>query len=164
MYKLITSGQDPVRLKESVDDILGQTKLLSMATSSKDAEPWINTVCFAYDDALTIYIVTYPDSKHMKNLESNNQIALNIFNSQQDGKNKQGLQLAGMFSPVSESGQEQALRTWGKRILGDNKVDKFIEDFKTWSVKPYKIVIDYVKIFDEVRFGKETWVTCSVER
>ena len=164
MYRLNAKGEEPAKLKQSVEEILAQTKLLSMATASKHAEPWINTAYFGYDDSLTLYIITYPDSKHIKNLDENNQIALNIFDSRQDGAKKQGLQLAGMYSAVSTAEQDHALRVWGARVMGEDKVEQFIKDFEAWTTRPYKITVDYVKIFDEVRFGEESWVTCLVER
>lgn len=165
MYKLSAPNYDSSKLKESVEDILGQTKLLSMATASlKASEPWINSAYFAYDEDLKLYIVTYPDSKHMKNLDENNQISLVIFDTNQDGQLKQGLQLAGMCRRVEKSEQDTAIKVWGSRIMGRDQVEGLLVDYKTWESKPYIIKIDYVKIFDEKRFGSETWVECSVER
>ena len=163
MYNLISTVSRK-KLQESIEEILSQTKLLSMATASKNSEPWINTAYFGYDDELKLYIITYTESKHIKNLDENNQIAINIVDTSQDGNLKQGLQLAGMCSRVKPNEEEYALRIWAKRIMGADKAEQFLNDFKTWETKPYKIVIDYAKVFDEKRFGAETWVTCTVER
>ena len=164
MYTITSPNQDSAFLKESVLDILGQTKLLSMATASSNSEPWINTAYFSYDDTLTLFIITYPNSKHIKNLNENNQLAINIFDTGQNGDKKQGLQLAGMCSIVPNNQIEHALNIWGSRILGQDKLDQLLIDSKSWESKPYKIVIDYIKIFDEKRFGIETWIECLVER
>ena len=165
MYRLVAQNYESEKLKESVEDIVNQTKLLSMATASlASCEPWINTVYFAYDEFLKFYIVTYENSRHMKNLNDNNQISLAVFDTNQNGQMKQGLQLSGMCKRVVESEQENALSIWSTRVLGGDKADDLLADYNTWDSKLYEIKIDYIKIFDELRFGQETWIECLVER
>jgi uncharacterized protein YhbP (UPF0306 family) len=163
MYKLEAKDHETSQLTDSIEDILAQTKLLSMATV-RDSEPWINTASFAYDDDLKLYIITYPKATHSQNILINNKVAVTIFNSQQEGKLKQGLQLVGTCKQLIGNDAHHGTELWGKRIIGEAGFDKFMTDFQNWTVKLYEITIDWVKIFDEQRNGREVWVEAKVSR
>ena len=165
-YKLKSKDHESGRLVESVEGILGQTKLLAMATvdSASTPSPWINTAAFASDDQLHLYIVTYPTSKHSQNLETNSRVAVAVYDSQQTDKLKQGLQLVGQCQRLTGTEADVGLKAWGERVDGPDRLTKLIADFPSWSTKVYAISVNWVKIFDEKRFGEETWVECEVIR
>ena len=167
MYKIVNAQQSDNKIRKSIEDILGKTKLLSMATVSSDQKPWINTAYFSYNDDLELYILTPPSSIHGQNLEGNNYVAVAVYESEQDpGPGKQGLQLFGICERISALELPKALTSWWKRIIG-NGVKKFIDEYtigKVYQSRMYKITINRVKIFDEKMFGEETWVECDIKR
>lgn len=165
-YKLQSPDHPSGQLVESVEDILGQTKLLGMATVDAAAtpSPWINTAAFATDDQLHFYIVTYPTSKHCQNIETNSRVAVAVYNSQQTDKLQQGLQLVGQCQQLTGKEAEAGLKIWGERIVGTAGLAKFTADFPSRDVEMYAITINWLKIFDEKRFGARVWVECEVIR
>lgn len=155
------------KLNKSISSILDLNTLLSMATIKDKNESYINTVYYAYNDKLNFYYLSPPDTQHSKNLEKNSSVAVSIFDSRQNPPtiNKRGLQ-----------------------IFGDCKLAKgidLIDGFKQYSIR-YSSILKYIKkpgdllkkiihsklyffkpasikIFDEVTFGTEQWVTVSIK-
>jgi len=167
MYKIVNTNESQEKIRKSMVEILGKTKLLSMATVTSDNKPWINTVYFSFNENLELYILTPPTSNHGQNLEKNKNVAVTVFESNQNpGPGKQGLQLFGTCERVDALELPKALKSWWTRIIGKG-VKEFINEYtlgKVYTSRMYKITTNHVKIFDEKAFGEETWVECEIER
>ncbi len=165
---LYANGYDQKMLQESIASILEATKLCSMATflsTDNDTQPYINTVYFAYSDDLKIYFLSQPTLQHSLNLAQNSAIALAVFDSSQPfGSHLQGLQIFGEGILTAGQSARFGFDLFTKRFpkLLD-RVSSF-EDYERGVIKSrfYEISTLKVKIFDEPRFGKDVWITATV--
>ncbi|MFB6116279.1 MAG: pyridoxamine 5'-phosphate oxidase family protein [Candidatus Nanosalina sp.] len=145
--------------EESIRDIADENKLLALVTVSEGQEAFNATAFYAFDDDLNFYILTEPNTDHCKNLRENSSISLSIYDSHQDwGDEKKGLQVFGKAEQVPEEEIPEVLELYLERFpeLGEwvsepGEMDSIDSQF--YVIRPEKI-----KIFDEPRFGKETWV------
>src|SRR6058998_4250130 len=71
------------QVRSSLFRILRNNVLCSMATVTPEGQAHINTAYFAYTKGLEFVFVSYPDSHHARNLQSNSSIAMTVFNSAQ---------------------------------------------------------------------------------
>lgn len=149
-------------LNESLFDILNNNKLLSMATISPNGESYINTAYYAFDEKLRLYIITDPKSNHSSNLIKNSSIATSVFDSHlKFWKDKlQGVQLFGKGYKTPISQLPKGTACFIKRFPLFKEIVKNPKDFmkKAVAVKLYTLEIKKIKLFDEARFGEETFI------
>lgn len=149
-------GWTEKEVKQSIREIISENQLLSMATIA-DEKPHINTCFYCFDEDLNLYILTPPDTLHGQNLEENDSIAVDIHDSHQEWTDdKQGLQIFGNAEKAEEV--EKALELYLDRYseLGEFASNK--EELAELDSIFYKIEPERIKVFDEPRFGTETWV------
>jgi uncharacterized protein YhbP (UPF0306 family) len=154
---------DKASLKEaeqSIQEILEQNDLLSLATVSEKEKAFNATAFYVFDDNFKFYILTEPETDHGENLEENSSASLSIYNSKQEwGDAKKGLQVFGEAEHISEEDKvSMALKLYLERF----------PELKQWVSQPgemenidsefYIIRPERIKIFDEPKFGTETWV------
>ncbi|MFB6213667.1 MAG: methyltransferase domain-containing protein [Candidatus Nanohaloarchaea archaeon] len=147
-------------VEESIREILSKNRLLSMATV-KGEDPHINTCFYTFDDELNLYILTPPDTEHGENLENNDSVAVDVHDSHQEWTDdKQGLQIFGKAEKVEEV--EKVLDLYLDRYseLGEFASNK--EELEELDSIFYKIEPDQIKVFDEPRFGTETWINVEI--
>lgn len=70
------------RVKEIIKEIL----YITIATCSKDGQPWNSPVYSAYDDNYNFYWASWKENHHSKNIAENNRIFIVIY----DSKAKEG--------------------------------------------------------------------------
>lgn len=144
--------------RESVENILKENKLLSMATASEN-KPHINTAFYAAE-GLKLYIFTPPETVHGQNLEENLGIAVDIHDSHQEWSDeKKGLQI---FGTAEKKNTEKALRTYSEKFPAMRELATELEELQQYDSELYMIRPEKIKIFDEPRFGKETWINVNV--
>lgn len=61
--------------------ITKQNRFITLSTSTKKGEPWITPVFYAYDDDFNLYWVSSKGARHSKNIRSNPNVAIVIFDS-----------------------------------------------------------------------------------
>jgi len=153
------------KINRSLKEVLEANVLLSMASIKDRKESWINTVYFAYSDKLKFYFLTPPTAQHSQNIEKKKSVALSIFDSHQavTGK-KRGLQIFGECHRAREEEIKEGIKIYGKRFFGFAARVKVPEDFERLKMESriYVIVPHSIKIFDEIVFGEEKWVTVEV--
>ncbi len=152
-------------INKSLNEILETNTLLSMATLKSNEEPWINTAFYAYNENLDFYFMTQSITQHGTNLQTNSSIAVSIFDShQQPTDKKRGLQLFGTWELATGEALEEETKYYSNRFPGLTKYIKDVKDWETTTLKSriYVIHTQIIKIFDEVLFGPEVWVTVSV--
>jgi uncharacterized protein YhbP (UPF0306 family) len=145
--------------KESLEDICRRNELLALATVSENSEAFNATAFFAFDGEFNFYILNEPDTDHGQNLEKNSSISLSIYDSRQEwSDDKRGLQVFGEAKIEDEEKVSEAFKIYTERFPGlkeyvskPGELDKIDSEF--YIVRP-----DRIKIFDEPRFGKETWL------
>ena len=152
------------KLNESLFNILKNNKLLSLSTVTHSGKAHINTAYYAYDDKLRLYIVTDPKSKHSKNLEKNNSVAVTIFNSKLRfwTDDVQGLQLFGKCYKTPLNQLSEGTKAFVKRFPLFKESVKVPKDFESSEVKLYTIEIKRIQMFDEKIFGEEKVVNLKI--
>jgi uncharacterized protein YhbP (UPF0306 family) len=90
------------QIQRSVNRLLAENVLCSMASITKDGLAHINTAYFCYTPDLKIYFLSHSNALHCQNILNNPSMALAIFPSNQTwGGADRGLQLFGICKPVS---------------------------------------------------------------
>ena len=147
-------------VEESLREIISENKLLSMATVDGE-EPHVNTAFYAFDQELKLYILTPPETRHGENLENNSSVAVDIHDSHQNWTDdKQGLQIFGQAKKVENT--SKALEIYKDRYpeLGEFATNK--EELKELDSELYVVKPSRIKLFDEPRFGTETWINVEI--
>lgn len=80
-------------------DIIEKNQYLVLGTNGEDGA-WVSPVAYAYDDNFNFYFVSFPPSKHCKNIEKNNKVSFAIYDSHQDWGMGEGLQIEGIVEKV----------------------------------------------------------------
>lgn len=154
-------------LHESVFSILNAVELCSIATSNGDSRCHINTAYYCFTKALEFYFVSDPNTIHCTNIAHNANIAMAICDSHQPwGEPLRGLQLFGSCHPGTIAESAKALLTHAARFhaFGDYMSALSPIEREGSSYRFYVFMPSSVKIFDEARFGEETFVTATVTR
>jgi uncharacterized protein YhbP (UPF0306 family) len=142
----------------SIQSILKQNLLCSLASINSDSSPHINTAYFSILNNWSLIILTQPTTIHGKNLRSNDRVALSIFDSTQPwGEPHCGLQLDGTCKLVSDEGSAAAFSSYSRRFPQFLKLCSTVtEMLSTLESRFYVVKIERVKLIDEVAYGEET--------
>jgi len=149
----------------SLDEILGATSLYSMASIVSTGESWINTAFFAYSDDLRLYFVSLPDAQHARNIAGNPSVAVSVCDTGQRGP-KRGLQLFGTCVVARDGELDRGTEVGGRRFAWLAAMEPALTepDAPAGPPQPRLFVVHprTVKIFDELRFGQDVWITAAV--
>lgn len=155
------------KINESLFDILKSNTLLSLASVTPDSKAHINTLFYAFDDKLKLYVITDPKSDHSKNLKKNASVAIAIFNSQLKfwKDDVKGVQLFGKCYRTPIIQLSKATTRFIKRFPVFKSLVKNPKDFakKAVAVKIHTIEVDRIKILDEARFGEENYIEAKIK-
>ena len=69
------------KLIARVREILSRIMYLTIATVSKDGEPWNTPVYSSFDEQFNFFWVSSPLAKHSKNIKENNNVFLVVYDS-----------------------------------------------------------------------------------
>jgi uncharacterized protein YhbP (UPF0306 family) len=150
----------------SISKILNDNILSSIATI-REGTSYICTAYFCFNSSLDLYFFSEPTTQHCKNLESNPSVAVAICDSSQPWDNpKRGLQLFGTSRRAAGLEVEEALRRYLARFVGLGKWIKVVTDFDKGILNSrfYRISVNSIKLFDEITFGPENYITIEVRR
>jgi len=67
--------------KQKIDQILKENLYMTISVASKDGDPWIANLYYAYDKDYNFYWYSPKDSLHSQRINENSRVALAIFNS-----------------------------------------------------------------------------------
>lgn len=154
------------KLNQSIQEILDNNKLLSMATVDNEKKSHINTAYFAFNDKLNLFLITDPATKHAKNIEHNSSVAATVFDSHLGfWTEMQGLQLFGTCYKTPFVHLPNALSCFINRFPVFTELVKKPADMlkKSIIVKFYTIEVKRIKLFDEPNFGEENFVNLTIE-
>jgi uncharacterized protein YhbP (UPF0306 family) len=85
----------------------GQSTLALATAGLRDGRPQAAPLFFASDDALNLYWVSAPDSRHSRNLEDWNDVAAAIYVHTWDWMGIKGVQIEGVATPVTDDEERQ---------------------------------------------------------
>lgn len=141
------------QLKDIIKGFLEEYKNMTVATCVNDT-PWGSTLFFASDDALNLYFISNPQTRHAQDIAANPKVAVVINSNNQEHGKLRGLQLAGEGQMLN--GQE-AISAFAVYIKRNPIMQSFIssaEKLISGNVKIYQIRPTRIYFIDEVRFGK----------
>lgn len=97
--------------------IIERNKYMTIATSSKDANPWAAAVFYAYDDEFNFYFVSAIDSLHAKNINENPQVCLEIYDSKQPIGASDQVQIIGKVELVQKEQANKVIALYHERLF-----------------------------------------------
>lgn len=153
------------KLNQSIYNILDTNRLLSLATVDSEQKPHINTAYFSFNDKLHLFLITDPATKHARNIETNNSVALTVFDSHLGfWTEMQGMQLFGKCYRTPTMQIPTALGSFVKRFPVFTQLVKRPEDMfdKSLTVRFFTIEIEKIKLFDEPNFGEEVFINLTL--
>jgi uncharacterized protein YhbP (UPF0306 family) len=150
------------KIIESLEFIMENNSLFSMSSLNEDNSPWINTAFYSYDSDFNLFFLTPPTTLHSENVKKNKSVAVSIYDSHQlPESDKRGLQIFGTCHKASLIEIPKVFGSYAKRFQAFSRgvqdpKDMIVKGFESrfYIIKPH-----IIKIFDEVLFGEEEWVT-----
>jgi len=137
--------------------LLEANTLLALSTSIGDVT-WTSTVFFSYDDALNIYFISNPATKHCQMIEKNPKISGAIYSSVAEwGTEIQGIQLQGYAARVPLRQAIPCGLRYLKRFPIAGQFIPSAELFTTDKISSrlYQITPSLIQIYDEIAFGDD---------
>ncbi len=152
------------KINESIATILHSTTLFSVATIKNKNISHIHTAFFCYSLNLNLYFLTPPTTQHSLNVVINPSIAVSIFDSHQKPPDKKrGLQIFGNCHLAKGKDFNEGIVLYSRRFEWTRVIKNPQDLIKAgFESKLYIINPSSIKIFDEVIFGEEKWVTVNL--
>jgi uncharacterized protein YhbP (UPF0306 family) len=150
----VTRNFSDSKVRRSIYQILEDNRLCAMSTVTKKGEAHINIGYFAFTKRgrLELYYLSYPDSLHSKNLNSNSTMGIAIFDSKQEwlGKDR-GLQLLGTCAEARGSQCKKAESVYSSRY---SKYPRWKKEFARerngiFPMRLYRFLPKSGKLLDE---------------
>ncbi len=131
---------------QEAKQIIADHIYMTIATASKNGQPWISPVFFAYDDKYNLYWVSYKNARHSSLIKDNPQVSIVIFNSQAPEGEGDGVYFEAEVEEITENKEIQfAMNVLGKRVTKEEfrvkKVEEVTEEgaWRIYKAKPLKI-------------------------
>jgi len=157
-----------ISVMESLCLLYKEQHLCSMSSVNSDKSPHINTAFYAFKGASVLYFLSEPNGLHTKNFDVRPKIAVNIAASDQKwGSELKGAQLFGTCCRVNAMKDLlEGYSLYAKRFLGFSDWIKHPQDLLSGAAETrlYKISILNGKLFDEVSFGKDSYIEFKFEK
>lgn len=154
------------QIAESLLRILERSHLCSIATVNPDGSPHINTCFFSFTGDFRLYVFTSPNTVHANNIEVNPACAVNVFSSSQKiGDDLLGGQLFGTAKQLNKMKGLAAFRNYTNRFpILLTWADSWDAILKGFQSRFYEITISSGKLLDESAFGKEEYISFTIDR
>ncbi len=134
-------------------EILATIRYITIASASRDAEPWGTPVLAAFDDAYNCYWTSLSNTQHSQNIRENPRVYLTCFDSTVSPGGGGGVYIQGYAMEISDSDEiAQAVRLLYAR---KNKPERTAEEFLGDSSKRmYKAVPQkaWVNLDEDVKY------------
>lgn len=141
-------------LRSMIAALMHGNHVMVIATTSGQ-RPWVATVFYAFDEALTLYFVSDRRSRHAQELVANCHVAAVVHGGDAKPGGACGLQLDGKAEPVGVMELPHALKTyarrfpWARDAFADPK--RLLEE--SGRARFYKVAPASIIYLDEARFG-----------
>ena len=155
------------KLLESIKSILSSSDLCSIASIKDKKISYIHTAYFAFSDSLKLYFLSDPSTQHCKNVVKNPSVAVAVSDSHQPWQeNKRGLQLFGTSKIAQGKENITAQVLYIQRFVGYKDWYTLLtkKDLLKFKSKFYVIEVEWMRLFDEPRFGEEVFITLTPKK
>ena len=150
-----TSAPTRADAMSALRDILGENRLLTLATVSPEGEAHASIAFFAAERDFRIRIVSPPNAEHSSYIETNPSASVTVFDSRQDDGRRRGVQLFGTIKVLSAPNADAAFQHFAARFAdAPLHADRRI----------YEFTPDRAKVFDETRLLQNEYVTINLSR
>jgi uncharacterized protein YhbP (UPF0306 family) len=152
------------KIQRSVNRLLAENVLCSMASITTQGRAHINTAYYSYTPDLKVYFLSHPNTLHCQNILNNPSMALAIFSSNQTwGSPDRGLQLFGTCKQIAGREASKADKLYGKRFAeyATWKAD-FASDSVGRDYQFYRFITSEFKVFDEKELGAGIFVVARL--
>jgi uncharacterized protein YhbP (UPF0306 family) len=160
MYKLRDESEEVAvsEVTTSIENVLSNVGLCSMARLDAHG-PWIATMYFATLNSHSVVVLSDPSSRHFESIDG--EVALTIFDSHQRMEEpKQGLQIVGVVKQLTEVDEiGSAIGRYCQRFPSARTWLSDVDALSQIDSRPFAIEFKTVKVFDEIGFGLERWIT-----
>ncbi|MDE1851938.1 MAG: pyridoxamine 5'-phosphate oxidase family protein [Candidatus Micrarchaeota archaeon] len=102
--------------KEKARSIIDRNRYLVLATSGKDGKPWACPVFFVRDNDYNFYFMSATDSRHVKNIRDNENVAVVVFDSNVEVGNSDEVQAEGKAEEVGKSELKRVIGIYAKKL------------------------------------------------
>lgn len=89
-------------IPDHIRDFIARRETMSLATKGRQ-RPWNTPVFYFCDDNLRLHFVSDPGTRHIRNMEHCDRVAVGIFDQHQSWDAIRGIQLEGQLQEVAES-------------------------------------------------------------
>ncbi len=138
-------------LKQLIKDYLEKARLLQVATS-RDNQPWVCNVYFAFDENLNLFWISTPQRRHSQEIENNEKVAGTIVLPHTPGDKVRGIQFQGTAKKLTQPDEmKHAMNIYAARMSTKEERVQNILSGKDNHV-PYQIKPTLFVLFDEVNF------------
>ncbi|MBC7836929.1 pyridoxamine 5'-phosphate oxidase family protein [Acetobacteraceae bacterium] len=138
-------------LRKLIEEYLAESKLMQLATS-KNNQPWVCNVYFAFDESLNLYWISRPNRRHSGELRENEKVAGTIVHSPDPKNPGRGIQFQGIAKEITDKEEMRvAMKFYAERYgMSPERVEALISGAD--GHLPYKITPTKYVLFDELNF------------
>ncbi len=98
----------PDDVRAALVEFLSQQSTLALSTAGlRDGRPQVAPLFFVSDEALNLYWISDPDSRHSRNIADWSDVAATIYAQTWDWQQIKGVQIEGTATPVSDDDERQ---------------------------------------------------------
>lgn len=140
-----------MRHRKLIEDYLKEAKMLQVATS-KNKQPWVCTVYFAFDENLNLYWISLPSRRHSEEIRNNEKVAGVIVLPHALGDKGRGIQFQGVAKELTKKDEAAAgMKYYAERYgMKPGRVKAILDGSDGHMC--YKITPKLYVLFDEVNF------------
>lgn len=143
-----------MNLKKLIVDYLNSARLMQIATSRND-QPWVCSVYFAFDKQLRLYWLSKSDRRHSVEIQLNQKIAGSIVLPHAPGDKVRGIQFQGIAKELTgKSAISAGMNVYAKRFgMKEERIAAIISG--TDGHACYQMIPSLYVLFDEVNFPEQ---------
>jgi uncharacterized protein len=137
-----------IDIKKRILEVLQNGHLMSLGTSDKNG-PWVADVIYIHDEALNIYWMSSPATRHSGAIETAGKAAGSITVTAKSKEDNFGIQFEGAAHKIDGKRHDLAIKHFAKRGRpAPNESDDILHGASWYAIKPSKIYL-----IDENNFG-----------
>jgi len=152
---------------ESVEAIVAQTTVLSLATSGEPGEAHANMAFFALGPAFDLFFVSEPSTRHGRNVADRPRASAAIWLSPPEyGEHLQGMQLTGECAIARDEVAAAAFTAYSGRFPSFGRDPAMRESYLagTAASSLYRLRVKSLTLVDEPRLGRRNYLNLDVVR
>ena len=142
--------------KKHLVECMRSTEFCALATVDLNGA-WSNPVYFAWDESFTIYFISQPHSRHMKNIARDGRVSISIYSTEQSTfGDVKGIQLEGIAT-IAQNTDAACAVYYGRKYPNTaieelKRTDQYIAD-ASWQY--VQIIPKQLYYFDTGKFGEQ---------